>query len=147
MKIGDTIGRRTITDNAGITGSGKRRVHVRCTCGREDTVLLSALRFEQADRCASCKQSQRGMTDTKRHNVRVACTAINTMGRPMKAAEIVSLVGGELKTRSRTPVNVLQRDIAVSILDSEPSPIVRVGVGLYATAEMVRAEQGATVPA
>lgn len=66
----------------------------------------------------------------------IVADVINTQRRPMRVNEILELARDRFPCKGRTPENTIARDLALSIRDDDESPFLRMGPGLYSTAEV-----------
>lgn len=68
----------------------------------------------------------------------VVTMLLRKTGTPMSVREIVELAGADLPTRSKTPVTVVARDLAMDIkLKGEASAYIRTSPGRFTLRELV----------
>jgi len=70
-----------------------------------------------------------------RANLPVVEAVLKEAGEPLRIAQIIELAGNRLLTRSRTPRNVIAKELALDVRDNPHSIFKRLEPGLFALKE------------
>jgi len=64
-------------------------------------------------------------------NLNVIESVLRNAGEPLRVPQIIERAGDRLPTQSRTPRDVVARDLSIDIRDNDQSKFKRVETGLY----------------